>query len=359
MPSNFCFYIHHHGAGHLQRAVIIASALAPSSRVTFMGSDLHRYELMIPTRIRRVHLPMDTCADDDLHFRERRLSFVHYAPLNVAGISKRAQTIIDFFTQNPNTLFIIDVSVEVTLLARLCGIPTVVVRQHGCRTDLAHSLAYESAEWILAPYPAIMSTTEEEGLFATKTLFTGGFSRYAGHPYADCKGERTHVAVFIGRGGTPIDLNFVRFLKQQVPKFVLHVLGDIEEHPDVPDVHFYGIVSEPATILKDCSTVICNAGHNVIMELGDLRRRIICIPAARPFREQEIKAEWLRQLNLAVVVPESKMYLCDWQKQIDEAQRLQLSYWGQVMDPDAPAKISARLEHSYQKLYEVPPILEQ
>ncbi len=48
---------------------------------------------------------------------------------------------------------VVDVSVEVALLARLHGVPVLTLAQPGRRRDSAHTLGYAVSEQILAPWP--------------------------------------------------------------------------------------------------------------------------------------------------------------------------------------------------------------
>ena len=49
---------------------------------------------------------------------------------------------------------VVDVSIEIALLARLHGVPVVLVAQRGIRHDAAHALAYAQASAIAAPWTA-------------------------------------------------------------------------------------------------------------------------------------------------------------------------------------------------------------
>ena len=72
----------------------------------------------------------------------------------------------------------VDVSVEVALLARLCGVPTVVVAMPGRRTDRAHRLAYDSADALLAPWPRGTHDSDWPREWTDKAWFVGGISRF-------------------------------------------------------------------------------------------------------------------------------------------------------------------------------------
>ena len=88
MSYKYAFYIHHHGSGHLTRALAIAAQL-PSDEVVFLGSSLETYKDLIPKGIRSIELPFDIPANSDRDWAASDLSFLHYAPLNVKGIINR------------------------------------------------------------------------------------------------------------------------------------------------------------------------------------------------------------------------------------------------------------------------------
>lgn len=350
MRYKYAFYVHHHGSGHITRALAIASKL-PHGEIVFFGSDLLSYKHLIPTSITCIYLPMDTPGDEDKNWLQTDLTFLHYAPINIDGVIQRNRLIIDFFAKHSNCLLVVDVSVEITLLARLCGIPTVVVRQHGDRVDLPHALAYESAALILAPYSKILRQGIEDE-YEHKTLYSGGFSKYVeGEVSLDDISEKD-IAIFFGKGGTCFDQEVVEILRKKLPEDMqLHVLGHIENFNTIPGVTYYGNCQRASDVLKICTIVICNAGHNCIMELGSLRKKIICIPSIRPFDEQKIKAKLLADADLAVVIEEEEISEVNWAKVIDQAKKINTRAWEDIMNPHAIAVIAEELQSLHTKLF--------
>lgn len=297
---------------------------------------------------------------------ERELSFLHYAPLNVPGIARRNQVLTNFFAENPTCILIVDVSVEITLLARLCSIPTVVIRQHGRRMDTAHRLAYESAELIIAPYPESLSAADEEGHFAYKTFFSGGFSRFddvrygaASPAHGQPEQERSsitvpgNIGIFMGRGGSCFNQSYITHLREVLPKrFTIHVLGELSDSEVLAGVVYHGDTPKAKDVLRGCEVVICDAGHNCVMELGSLRKPMICMPAPRPFDEQEVKADLLARERLALVVKEKDRFDVDWERMIENAKDLSTAAWGDIMNPRATEEIADRLKAVYSKWFE-------
>jgi hypothetical protein len=316
MAFNMAFYVHHHGSGHLMRSLSIAAHL-PDCRVTFLGSDLERYQSIIPEHICCISLPLDTSADNDYWAVEREPAGLHYAPLGVSGQKARVAMLSKFFTAHDQLLLVVDVSVEVAMLATLCGIPTVIVRQNGKRDDLPHTLAYKNAVGLLAPYGQNLQPKEAEWL-SQKTFFTGGFSRYAGQadntpPY--CR----QVAILVGRGGTSIDKTFISKLLAECPDWHFNLLGEVDGvdmELSTDNLSVYSHLAEPLPILSQCIVVIGNAGHNTVMEVASLNKRLIVIPENRPFEEQLIKAQMLEKQGFArMVLPES-ILSADWSAEL-------------------------------------------
>lgn len=348
MPFKYCFYIHHHGSGHVMRAIAIAKAF-PAESITFMGSDLMRYAAQIPDHIACIHLPMDTHAQRDTYDEQRDLTFLHYAPLHVPGVLNRIGVMHDYFQRNPTTMLIVDVSVEVTLFARLCGIPTVVIRQHGRRTDLAHRLAYESAELIIAPFSRNLDAAEDNPAMS-RTYYAGGFSRYTGKNVCT-DSRKKDVAIFIGQGGSNINSSLIRHLRTQINNSThLHIIGEVSDQIQLENTHFHGHIDCPEEVLSTCDVVICNAGHNTVMELADLRKRMICIPAERPFNEQLQKAYHLEQAGCAITVLEEQVYRINWEDYITRARELDEQRLNSLTDQNAITKIKVQLDNLSERL---------
>ncbi len=347
MPFKYCYYVHHHGSGHVMRAIEIAKSFH-DQQITFMGSDLLKYARHLPDNVNCVHLPYDTPSTQDTEYISTTPSFLHYAPLRVSGLINRNALIVDFFRRNPNTLLVVDVSVEICLLARLCGIPTVVIRQSGQRTDVAHRIAYEAAELIIAPFPELLDS-ESDNPAMHKTYYAGGFSRYTNVTTKNTFGQ--DVAIFIGQGGTNIDDFLIRHIRQQLDPFThLHIIGATSDLLPLEKTTYYDKVHDPSDILATCDVVICNAGHNTIMELADLRKHIICLPAERPFNEQLQKAQYLEQVGCAITVLEKNVYRTDWNECVAKARTLDTTQLAALTNKDAVNNIKRALDHTYNHL---------
>ncbi len=347
---HIAFYVHHHGAGHLMRCLAISRQL-DHCQLTFLGSGLAARAGLIPATIQCIHLPMDTPTDQDEHYQPGPpMEALHYAPLNLAGGRQRAQQLTSFFSQHWPLLLVVDVSVEVTLLARLSGIPTIVVRQHGQRGDPAHQLAYQSAQAILAPYSAQLAQPADAWL-AGKLVYTGGFSRYA--PQMPAAAQPNRLGLLVGAGGTSLDRSFVAYLASRLPRWQLHVIGLLPGPAtgDLPaNVTIHGLVADPRGLLEPCWLVIGNAGHNTVMEMASLNKRFIAVPEARPFQEQQVKAQLLARLALATVVPVAALYQTDWPALVEQLSRRQPD-WQDTISPTALEQAARLIRTTYASVY--------
>ena len=352
MSANIAFYVHHHGSGHLMRSLAISAHLN-GCRIRFLGSGLAPFAALVPPSIECVHLPLDTPTADDPYYRAGPpVEGLHYAPLNVAGQRQRTTQLTDFFARHWPLLLVVDVSVEVALLARLSGIPTIVVKQHGHRRDLAHQLAYQGAQCVLAPYPPLLQQNEAPWL-ADKIVYTGGFSRYRpGEPVSSVE-RPDHLAVLVGSGGTSLTPSFVAHLARQVPHWRVEVVGRLageKSHNWPGNVVTHGQLSDPRAVLDRCQVVLGNGGHNTVMEMATLDKRFIVVPEPRPFQEQAVKAQLLANLGLASVVEPQALYQTDWPALLSRT-AVSSPLWTGIVEAQAAGRAAELIRHTYVSLY--------
>ena len=353
MRANIAFYVHHHGTGHLMRCLAISKEMR-DCKVTFLGSSLRFHQSIIPEHINCIDLPLDVASEgDQRQFYDSELKGLHYAPLTIAGQRSRTAMLTKFFNDAYPLLLVVDVSVEVAMLARLCGIPTVVVRQHGKRTDLPHEIAYRNAVRLLAPYGAVMSRKDPEWLLQ-KTIFTGGFSRFDGFNPRSVIREKYRAAVLVGSGGTSINIDFLRYLCTQCPEWTFEAIGKIADSDAVTgcdNLRLHGHLDDPLEILSCCEVVVGNAGHNTVMEVAALNKKFIAIPETRPFFEQVEKAEILANLRLAKVIHPQRMFKENWNAILSQA-AAEDPDWSEVIDRHATTKAAASIIEIFNDIYQ-------
>ncbi|WP_423922524.1 glycosyltransferase [Frigoribacterium sp. 2-23] len=289
------WYVHHHGQGHLGRLLAVRPHV-DADVVCF--SSLPR-PAALPADTAWVELPRD---DTDGGAAESGLpadadptahGLLHWAPLGHDGHRGRFARIAAEVARLRPAAFVVDVSTEVALFARLLGVPVVLMTQPGDRVDRPHGLAFQAAERIVAPWPGeLLAPAHLAGL---DVVYVGGVSRHEGRVAAPS--ERSGVLVLSGRGGTDVTRASVRAARDATPGEHWSMIGvaDLDTDDDLvwtDDV--FGAVSS-------AEIVVAWAGQNSVADLAVAGARAVVVPQARPFDEQLATAEALDRAGLAVV----------------------------------------------------------
>jgi hypothetical protein len=267
-------YVHHHGGGHAARAGAIGAALEEAgAAVTYLSSlPAERFRTGA-----HVALPLDT---DGGEARGETPAELHFAPLGSAGLAERMARIARWIANRDPDLMLVDVSVEVAMLARLCGVPFAYLRQTGERNDPPHRRAYQWAAGLLAPFPAWLEPTSTRDWIRHRTGYAGGITRFDGKP-RPADGDRERRAIVLGEGGEELAAE----IASAAPEW--EVLG-----PRPVDL----------TLLASCAVVVAPGGANSVAEAAFARCGLVCIPHPRPFREQVARGEDLEREGAAVVL---------------------------------------------------------
>lgn len=279
------YYVHHHGGGHLARARCIA---ARSSEPITVLSSLQRpaeaTEFADWIRLDR----------DDLEpgWAAAAGGALHFAPQGVAGYADRMHTVAEWVRHNRPRLVVVDVSVEVSALVRLLGIPIVVMAGPGERFDGPHRLSYQLADRIIAPWPEAVYAPAYLQPFAAKVSYVGAMSRFDYRPVGPSAGTNRVLALF-GRGGSSVSQSDVDAASRATPQWQWLSFG-AAGMPWCPDVW-----SE----LLEADVVVCHGGQNVLAEVAAARRAALLVPQSRPFREQVATATALEQSGIATMLP--------------------------------------------------------
>lgn len=281
------WYLHHQGSGHLSRFLAVRPQL-PGDVVVF--SSLAEPSVL-PADTRWVALP---CDDDGSAFVEPSAGgLLHWAPLAHRGFISRMGLIAAELATDAFRRFVVDVSVEVTLLARLMGVPTVIFGQPGTRTDLPHQLARRAATRIIAPWPdgAHPIAPEDRG----RTVQVGGISRFDSRPRVG-RLDAGSVLLLGGLGGSAVSAAELDAAERATPDTRWTHLG--RSHPDHPTTRWE---ADPWPLLCSAEVVVSFAGQNAVADLAAAGARAVVIPQQRPFDEQVATARQLEQDNLAQI----------------------------------------------------------
>ena len=139
------YYAHHLGEGH----VACATAIAPHLRspLTVLSSRPR------PSGWDGGWIELARDDDDEPAVDPTAGGTLHWAPLHHPGLRDRMATVAAWIEAARPRLMVVDVSVEVALLARLLGVPVVEMALAGDRSDAAHRLGYQAATAVLAAWP--------------------------------------------------------------------------------------------------------------------------------------------------------------------------------------------------------------
>lgn len=283
------YYIHHVGAGHLQQARCIAAEICGG--VTGLSS------LAMPVGWPGdwVRLPRDDTAARPV--RPTASGQLHWAPLHDTGLRGRMAAIAGWIGQAAPSVVMVDVSVEVSVLARLMGVPVVTMVLPGSRSDQPHRLGYGLAEMLIAPWlPSISGLLpSDDDPPAGKMRHVGAFSRFDGRrpePGSGARGGKPTVLVLLGQGGSAIAGDDLRAAAAVTPGWNWVVLG--REAGRWED--------DPWTALCGADVVVTHAGQNAVAEVAAARKAAVIVPQPRPHGEQMATARVLASAGLAVVV---------------------------------------------------------
>ena len=271
------YYVHHVGAGHLRRAHAVA--LRAGVPVTGLSSLPAPPGWPGPW----VRLALDDVARRAVDPTAGGL--LHWVPMGDDGLRARMTTLSAWIDAARPDALVSDVSVEVTLLARLHGVPVVSFVLPGRRGDRAHRSAYAVSSALIAAWPR-EATGMVHGLARTdrhRLHHIGGLSQLevAGH---HVRARRRTVLVLSGRGGGHPSAEEVRAAEADAPGWSWQVLGGPGRWVD-----------DPSTAMAAADVVVMQAGESAVADVAACRRPAVVVPAARPFEEQRATARALRE----------------------------------------------------------------
>jgi hypothetical protein len=321
------YYVHHHGTGHLHRALTVAPHLP--GPVTGLSS-LSRPEGWSGPWIQ---LPRDDRAASYSDADVTAGGLLHWVPLDDPGLRGRMSTIAAWIDRHAPAAMVVDQSVEVCLLARLHGVPVVAATGPGRRTDPAHLLGFGAASAVVGAWPEGLTGRLLPGLgapHADRVHAVGAVSRI---PVVTARPRsarrRPHAVLLAGTGGDGFTRRSVARAQEEVSDWDWTILSRTlgTWHPD------------PAAVLASADVVVLHPGQNALAEVAALRVPAVVVPAARPFQEQHVTASALSDGWPAVVVDPAPER--GWRDLLDEALFLDGEGWAEWCDGGAPARIAA------------------
>lgn len=274
------YYVHHHGYGHLARAMSI------TERMTRPVTVLTSREVPRDNPFTNViALPRDDAADT-VH-EPTAHGALHWSPHFDTGYTARMNAIAEWVRDACPEALVVDVSVEVATFARLLGIPVVVIALPGNRTDAPHVLVHTLADRIIAAWPRELRIPDWLRPHDHKTVYVGGISRFDGRR-APGHTATGNVVVLSGAGGA----DAAQTMGAESADWTW--LGG--QHGEW--------ISDPWPHLAGADVIITHAGQNSIADTAAAGRPAIVIPQRRPFDEQHTTATVLDRHGLATIAYE-------------------------------------------------------
>ncbi|MDO3400302.1 glycosyltransferase [Mycolicibacterium neoaurum] len=271
------YYVHHHGYGHLARAMSITERM--TRPVTVLTSrDVPQDNPFTEVIV----LPRDDGADT-VH-ESTAHGALHWAPHFDTGYTARMNAIADWVRDARPEAVVVDVSVEVATFARLLGIPVVVIALPGNRTDAPHTLVHTLADRIIAAWPRELRIPEWLRPHDDKTVYVGGISRFDGRR-VPARVSTGNIVVLSGAGGSDS----------------AQTTGDGSAEWTWLGGQHGDWVSDPWPHLAGADVIITHAGQNSIADTAAAGRPAIVIPQRRPFDEQHTTATVLDRHGLAAI----------------------------------------------------------
>ncbi len=322
------WYVHHHGRGHVNRFLaaseVIDDAVALSSAPRPAGLDPARW----------VSLPLDAPADPDAD--PTAGGALHWVPRGHPGLRARMAAIARWIDETDPRAFVVDVSVEVAVLSRLHGVPTIWVAQRGRRADRPHQLAYSVCDAIVAPWSTAVADPEPSTLPRDRTHFVGALSRFDGRSRR-APGAHPTVLVLLGGGGHCVTPDQIASAAAGTPGWAWTVAG-------LPDADVSGVVNHGSAgdvwgLLNDAAVVIGSAGTNIVSETAAARRPLVVIPQVRPFDEQSSHAAALVAAGLADSRP-SWPATEEWPSILRRASQWDPTRWERLHDGGAARRLA-------------------
>lgn len=294
----FGFYAHHHGRGHVSRIAAVCAALGPEQCSVATGHPGAADALPPGTDV--CLLPGDVPSGPSGDVTAG--GALHWAPEHPMSTA-RTHALTGWLHDRAPAVVLVDVSVEVALTVRLAGVPVVVVRLHGDRTDPAHDLAHRIASRVLAPFPPELEHASTPDWVLAKTVHSGFVTAPSSPPVAPrTDGGTPRVLVVWGQGHPPPTAAALDDAAAASPAWEWHMIG-----PPCPDgtprrVRHHGWVSDVEDHVAAASVVVGPPGDGLVADVARSGARFVAVCEPRPFDEHRHKAEALAAVGGAVAL---------------------------------------------------------
>lgn len=213
--------------------------------------------------------------------------------------------------QESPDLLVVDGPLDVALIGRLCGVPTVPIRRPGRPVGPGHVATHHLAAAWLAPYPEALEPEDTPTELRRRTVHAGFLSPFDGRRLGQRAARRKlglveddrHVTVVAGQGGIGVDAAQVVEAAEAAPAWTFSVLGRCPGTADDHDrVHLVGWREDPLPHLVASDVVIARPSLSTIGDVAAVERPLALIPTDRSDDEERRLARALEDAHAAMVL---------------------------------------------------------
>ncbi|WP_267422096.1 glycosyltransferase [Methylobacterium sp. GC_Met_2] len=367
MKKPIAFFVHHQGRGHANRTMALATEFSRDRPVSVLTADPSLFD-GFHRDIEIVALPnmIGAAVPTARLYAEPTPQVMHCVPLGLTAMRRTMRTILDHLDTRDVGLFVVDVSAEIALLARIASVPAVQIRMHGDRSDIGHVGAYEACVGMLAPFDERLEQDDYPARLRAKTFYSGGLcttvdrvpERAEARTKLGLDPAREIVVAVTGGGGSGTPYAPLTVAARAAPDALWLTLGPThrEGHEtDFSNLRELGWVASVTDYLAAADIVIASAGDNTVHEVARVGGRLIVMPEWRYFAEQTRKAEALVRLGAAVQAPVWPGDLQGWRDLLACARRLDGAALRDLYAPEAAARAAGWLEGLTDALWDLGP----
>lgn len=368
MLKPISFFAHHQGRGHAHRTMAVIRELSPQRPVSVLTADPSLFDgferdieiVALPDMI-GARVPTQALHD------QATPSIMHCVPMGVRAMRESMRRVLDHLDARDVGLFVIDVSTELALLARIASVPAVKIRMHGMRNDPGHFAAYESCVAMLAPYDARLEQADYPDWARAKTFYSGGLctsqNLVPGQTEARVRlgvpTDRELIVAMTGGGGAGLPYAPLTMAARAEPDSCFITVGPL--HREGHETDFFnlvnhGWVANTADYIAAADIVLASAGDNIVHEIARIGRPYLCAPEWRYFDEQHCKAKRLEELQAAVHLQRWPGDLAGWQAVIERARNLDVERLRGLYCAEAAANAAGWLERTVDGLWADSPL---